>query len=169
MPSKEEINDALEVGVIYNPGSSQQLTDSVKFKVTDGLGHSDTVNFIFKVAGSGGLDTTTLATSGKDIIFATGDTDTLAGGGGADQFVFSMGTGDDTITDFAIGQDHIDLRAFFQTVDAGTEWFTSTNVKESPINTADTLLMLGNDSITLKNVAFTSLTANDFILHPGNN
>ena len=73
-----------------------------------------------------------------------------------------------TITDFTPGQDHIDLRAFFETVDADNiaDWLASSNVTT---NAGDTLLKLGDDSILLKGVdlQIASLTANDFILHPG--
>ena len=77
------------------------------------LGASDTVNFIFNQGNDNG-DVTLTGTSGKDVIFTTGNNDILTGGAGADQFVFkvSSNTNSDTITDFTPGQDHIDLRAF---------------------------------------------------------
>ncbi len=158
-----DVNSALEAGVTYDPGSSESPNDSVTFTVADGLGHSDTVNFIFNNR-NGGDGVTLTGTDGKDVIFATGNTDTLTGGAGADQFVFRVGDGNDTIADFTPGQDHIDLRAFFQTVDADNidQWLASGNVTN---NDGDTLLRLGDDSITLKHVA--SLTHNDFILSPG--
>ena len=162
-----EVNTALQTGVTYNPGGSLlPLTDSVTFTATDGNGHSDAVNFIFHRAGEGDVELT--GTDGKDVIFASGHTDTLTGGLGADQFVFRVGDGNDTITDFTPGQDHIDLRAFFETIDADNIdlWLASANVTT---NAGDTLLKLGQDSITLKNfdLHVASLTANDFILHPG--
>jgi VCBS repeat-containing protein len=160
-----DVNDALQTtGVTYFPGNNPQPeTDSVKFTVTDGLGHSDTVNFIFNNQDGDG-PVTLNGTDGKDVIFATGNTDTLTGGAGADQFVFRVGDGNDTITDFASGQDHLDLRAFFQTIDSDNidQWLASANVTT---NDGDTLLRLGDDSITLKHVV--SLTHNDFILSPG--
>ncbi|MBR1151378.1 VCBS domain-containing protein, partial [Bradyrhizobium sp. JYMT SZCCT0428] len=162
---REYINDALDAGVTYNPGSSQQLTDSVTFKVTDGFGHSDTVNFIFNVTGESDVELT--GTDGKDVIFATGNTDTLTGGAGADQFVFRVGDGNDTITDFTPGQDHIDLRAFFETINPETiDAWLHDHAAPSQNDPADMVLWLGgDDNVTLKQVA--SLTANDFILHPG--
>lgn len=163
-----DINATLRDGVTYNPGEvNQPDADSVTFTVTDGAGHSDTVHFIFNNQdGDGEVELS--GTDGKDVIFATGNTDTLTGRAGADQFVFRVGDGNDTITDFATGQDHIDLRAFFA-VDTGNidEWLGS-HAKTSPANSADVLITLDeHDSITLKNVAVTSLHANDFILHPG--
>ena len=38
--------------------------------------------------------------------------DTLTGGAGADTFVFGRDHGDDSITDFTVGEDRIDLTAF---------------------------------------------------------
>ena len=38
--------------------------------------------------------------------------DTLFGGGGSDTFVFAAGTGQDVVSDFASGTDHLDLSAF---------------------------------------------------------
>ena len=84
----------------------------VTLTVSDGLGHSDTVHFVFSEAGQGPVTLT--GTSGKDVIFATGSDDTLTGGASADQFVFAPGQNPsaDTITDFTPGQDRIDLRLF---------------------------------------------------------
>jgi Ca2+-binding RTX toxin-like protein len=135
----------------------------VTLKVTDAHGAADVVNFIFHQAGAGPGSPLT-GTSHKDVIFATGNPDELTGGASADQFVFNIGTGDDTIEDFVIGQDHIDLRAFFETINPDTidDWLFS----HAAPSQNDLVLSLGvDDSITLRNVA--SLTANDFILHPG--
>jgi hypothetical protein len=162
-----DINTTLSNGVVYDPGSNQPQADSVTLTVADGIGGTDTVHFIFNQAGTG-PNVALTGTSGKDVIIATGETDTLTGGAGADQFVFRTNTGNDTITDFTPGQDHIDLRAF-STVDTSTigTWL-SIHAVASPTNAADTLLTLGgDDSITLKNVLVANLSANDFILHPG--
>ena len=81
---------------------------------TDADGQSDTLNFVFQQTGWDGA--TLVGTAGKDIIFATEGNDMLAGGAGADQFVFApeyqYDLIADEITDFAVGEDHIDLRAF---------------------------------------------------------
>ena len=162
------IDTALSNGVVYDPGTigNQPLTDSVTVMVTDGFANFDTVNFIFNQAGTGPTVSLT-GTSGKDVIFDSGYVDTLTGGAGADQFVFRPDTGDDTIIDFTLGQDHIDLRAFNPAVNTDniTQWLT-THAAQSPTNSADAVITLdANDSITLKNVTAANLTANDFILH----
>jgi hypothetical protein len=162
-----DINTTLANGVTYSPSPDAPQTDSVTFTVTDKSGASDTVNFIFNQGNATG-DVTLVGTSGKDVIFTTGNNDTLTGGAGADQFVFkvSSNANSDTITDFAQGQDHIDLRAFASVnTDNITQWLT-THATQSQTNPADAVLTLdANDSVTLKNVVAAHLTANDFILH----
>ncbi|WP_422028784.1 DUF4214 domain-containing protein [Roseovarius sp.] len=49
---------------------------------------------------------------GNDILNGGGGNDSLTGGDGADTFVLSPGDGQDTITDFELGLDTIDLSAF---------------------------------------------------------
>ena len=65
-----------------------------------------------------------------------------------------------TITDFTAGLDKIDLRQFGN-IAALTDL---TEVQQG----SDTLITLdSHDTLLLKNVAAASLSANDFILHPG--
>ncbi|MGH6697284.1 calcium-binding protein [Sphingopyxis sp.] len=49
---------------------------------------------------------------GPDHLIGGGGNDLLAGGAGADWFVFAPGSGADEISDFTSGADHIDLSAF---------------------------------------------------------
>ena len=135
--------------------------------VTDGFGATDTVNFVFNLASNPSTPVTLVGTSGKDVIFATGNSDTLTGGSGADQFVFKQTTGTHTITDFSTIEDHIDLTALSSIVTAATlnSWIAS-NVKVSGVNPADTLVTLGSsEAITLHNVLATNVHASDFIVH----
>ena len=159
------INAALNSGITYDPHSPQPQTDSVTLTVADSFGHTDRVHFIFNQGGAG-PDVALTGTSGKDVIFATGHTDTLTGGASADQFVFAPETNPsaDTITDFKAGEDHIDLRAF-SFVDSSNiaSWLGS----HAAASGADTLMSLNSgESITLKNVALASLHASDFIVSP---
>ena len=71
--------------------------------------------------GPGGGDDLMLGGEGDDTIFGGQGADTLVGGAGsdrliggpgADTFVFAPGHGTDTISDFTIGMDRIDLTAF---------------------------------------------------------
>ena len=147
------VNATLNSGINYDPGNNPPQTDMVTLTVSDGLGHSDTVHFVFNEAGQGPV--TLAGTSGKDVIFATGADDTLTGGASADQFVFAPGQNPsaDTITDFTPGQDRIDLRLFSEVGSDNINGWLSTHAVQSSTNPADVLITLGNEAITLKNVA----------------
>ena len=161
------VNATLDSGISYDPGNDPPQTDMVTLTVSDGLGHSDTVHFLFNEAGQGPVTLT--GTSGKDVIFATGANDTLTGGASADQFVFAPGQSPsaDTITDFTPGQDRIDLRLFSEVVGSDNiNGWLSAHAVQSSTNSADVLITLGNDTLTLKDVTVTSLHAGDFIVSP---
>ena len=161
------VNAALGNGIVYDPGNDPPQTDMVTLTVSDGLGHSDTVHFVFKEAAQGPVTLT--GTSGKDVIFATDSNDTLTGGGSADQFVFApeQNPSADTITDFTPGQDHIDLRQFSEVVDSqNINGWLSAHAVQSSSHPADVLITLGHDTLTLKNVAVANLHASDFIVSP---
>jgi Ca2+-binding RTX toxin-like protein len=154
------INSDFTTGVIYHPGATPPATDSVTLTVTDGFGATDVVNFIFSQGGSGS-NVTLQGTSGKDVIFASGNADVLTGGAGQDQFVFkpiSSGTVQHTITDFETGIDTLDVRQF-------------SNITQASIPTAiqqgnDTLITLdAHDTLLLKNVVASSVHTSDYIVH----
>jgi Ca2+-binding RTX toxin-like protein len=161
-----QVNSDLSA-VTYAPGAHPPANDAVTLTVADSFGNSDTVHFVFNETGAPGEGNkiTLTGTSGKDVIIATGYDDNLTGGAGADQFVFAPNktSNHDTITDFAPGQDHLDIRAF-QSVDSTSigNWLKT---HASTTKDHDTLLTLdSNDSILLKNVS--SLHASDFIVTP---
>lgn len=178
--SLSQVNEALADGVIYttpiyDPENPEHhgLTDKVTLTVTDKADNSDSMNFIFSVFGEAGATLT--GEDGKDVLFGTGHNDTLTGSGGADTFVFSaetiywdegqftIGSGQDTITDFTQGQDKVALYEIYDNyadmVASGA--FTNPELDSNQIDLGD-----GN-SITLNGVQVSSLTANDFIFHPG--
>ena len=47
------VNATLDNGISYDPGNDPPQTDMVTLTVSDGLGHTDTVNFVFNEAGGG--------------------------------------------------------------------------------------------------------------------
>ena len=152
------INAELASGITYNPGSTPPATDKVTVTVTDNVGATDTVNFIFNVAPSPSQPVTLTSTTGKDVLFGTGY---------QDQFVFAANSNHDTIMNFTPGQDHIDLTALSAVVNQNnlSAWFAA-NVAASPTNSADTLVTLdATDNITLHNVAVANLHTSDFIIH----
>jgi hypothetical protein len=136
-------------------------TDEVT--VADSLGDADAVNFFCNEAGTG-PKITPQDTTGKDAIFGTRYGAVLTGGG-ADQFVFAPNSGPSTaqhpIEDFVAGLDKIVVRQI-SGISAPT---LPTETRQGN----DTLITLdSHDSRLLKNVAPASLSANDFIPHPGN-
>jgi len=152
-----DINNVLTAGPTYHPGAVPPSTDKVTLTVADGFGATDTVNFVFNQAGTG-PNVVLQGTSGKDVIFATGNQDVLTGGGGADQFVFkptSLGPSvQHTITDFVVGLDKIDVRQFA----------SISSLPSDVQQGSDTLITLDNhDTVLLKNVVASSLHAGDFI------
>jgi hypothetical protein len=92
--------------------------------------------------------------------------DIFIGSSGSDNFVFADDLGDDIITNFQHGTDHIDLHTMVSTNNLNA-WIDQ-HVTQSRSDPADTLITIdGHDTITLHNVLATSLTAGDFIVHPG--
>jgi hypothetical protein len=121
--------------------------------------------FVFAEQGSAVVN----GTPGNDVIHATSANDVLSGGAGADQFVFApeAKSSSDIITDFTPGQDHIDLRLFSGVVDsANIDNWLQTNAAPSAANPHDVMITIGNDALTLKNIALASLHASDFIVTP---
>ncbi len=131
----------------------------IEFTVTSDHG-TDTVHFVFNQAGNG-PNITLQGTGGKDVIFGTESSDTLTGGGGQDQFVFSptsSGTVQHAITDFETPLDRIDLREF-------TTIHTLANITVAQQG-SDTLVTVdSNDSILLQNVIAANIHASNFIFH----
>jgi VCBS repeat-containing protein len=146
------VNTTLQSGIIYHPGSAP--TDKVTLTVADGLGATDTVNFIFNVATTPATPVTLEGTTGKDVFFGTGY---------QDQFVFGANSNHDTIMNFTHGVDHVDLSAVVSTSNA-TTWFEQ-HVAAS-MNGLDTVVTVdAADTIVLRGVVAAILTPNDFILH----
>jgi Ca2+-binding RTX toxin-like protein len=100
---------------------------------------------------------TLTGTPGKDVFFGTGY---------QDKFVFAAQSNHDTIMDFTPGQDRIDLSAVVTTNNVST-WLGQ-HAAADPTHPSDTLITIdAADTIVLHNVSVASLSANDFILHPG--
>ncbi|MBV8926270.1 MAG: hypothetical protein JOZ74_12965, partial [Bradyrhizobium sp.] len=158
--SLAQVDSALS-SMTYDPGSNPPSSDKVTLTVSDNLGFSATENFIFNVNGSGPVSLS--GASGNNVIFATGNSDTLTGGGGQDQFVFKpssagqTSTVEHTITDFNVNLDTIDLRQF-------QDLHSIADLQATAANSTDTLLTLdGHEQVLLKSVLPGSLHTSDFI------
>jgi VCBS repeat-containing protein len=148
------INTALTSGITYDPGSTPPQTDSVSVTVTDAHNATDTVNFIFNVAGTGPV--TLQGTSDKDVLFATSNQDT---------FVFSPNSNHDTIVGFTEGQDQIDLQQFTNITSANISSLYSLDGSGNTIIHLDPSDPTDHNTILVK--AVTNLSTSDFVLHSG--
>ena len=94
-------------------------------------------------------------------IFAWSGADTLTGTGGNDLFVFAQPIGNDTIYDFNVASDQIDLVGF-----TGIAGFGDIAGAIAGDNKGDTVITLGaGETITLQTVDPASLTAADFVFN----
>ncbi|MGR9148100.1 calcium-binding protein [Rhizobium leguminosarum] len=121
-------------------------------------GTTETMVSIEALIGGTGDDILVGGTGGNRLEGYLGN-DTLTGGAGDDAFVFKAGFGRDTVTDFTAGAASVDV------LDISTDLFSdfayvlaaATQVGADTVITHD-----ANTSITLKNVALTSLHQDDF-------
>jgi len=114
-------------------------------------------DLIFNGLGNDAID----GGSGNDTLWGGAGNDTLTGGAGADNFVFGALSGDDTITDFSVTDDTLDLR--FAAVD-----FTSLADVQAAASltsvdgTAGVLIDLGGgNSVFIEDLTLTDLTSLD--------
>ena len=92
-------------------------------------------------------------------IFAWSGDDTLTGAGGNDLFVFAQPIGNDTISNFNVATDQIDLVGF-----AGITSFGDLAGQIAGDGNGDTVITLGvGETITLHGVDAATLTAADFV------
>ena len=111
------------------------------------------------IAGGNGADNLA-GNAGNDILIGGAGNDFLTGDAGADTFVFTQGSGFDTISDFEAGRDQIDLTDF------GFTSFDQLNLVQQ--DGFANLFIDQNTSIALTNVRnVDALSANDFILEGG--
>ena len=89
---------------------------------------------------------------GDDVLYGDLGDDTLTGGAGRDTFVMVAGGGHDLVTDFAVGQDRIDITSFA----AGGHGETFSGTPQGLLITFDT-----GDTITLAGVQLGQMAAHD--------
>jgi Ca2+-binding RTX toxin-like protein len=98
--------------------------------------------------------------AGIDYLYGEAGNDILTGGTGADVFVFELGFGNDTITDFWAGAGRTD-RIWFQsngTINPATASWHALDSAAGAVITVD-----GHGSLTLTGVTLAQLQADDFI------
>ena len=89
---------------VNGTSAGNTITGSDEADTLAGRGGND------KISGLAGNDTLR-GDGGNDTITGGAGDDRMTGGTGADTFVFALGSGADTVTDFEKSRDHIDLRA----------------------------------------------------------
>jgi Ca2+-binding RTX toxin-like protein len=120
--------------------------------VIDGLAGNDTIT------GTSEADTIR-GGAGNDILTGGAGNDVLSGGDGKDKFVFTVGCGHDTITDFVAGPASVDvvqMKGLFAN-------FSQVLAASQQVGSDVVITFNANDSLTLSNVTLASLAANDFL------
>ena len=94
-------------------------------------------------------------------IFALSGDDTLTGAGANDEFVFAQPIGNDTIDNFNVASDKIDLVGFNNVAS-----FSDIQANLTNDGNGDALITIGaGETITLNGIDATSLTASDFVFN----
>ena len=165
-----------------NNGIYDRITDITLGTATDLTNYNFyeiTNNVVNGTASPEVIDTTTTiaTTSGNDLIIGGKGEDTLTGGGGNDYYYFNeTSEGMDTITDFTIGEDKIDISNILATEIGytGSDPFTDNYVQlvefTHPTLGNSTIVQIDfdpTDSVYPKDIAFlegvTGITSADFI------
>lgn len=107
------------------------------------------------LTGGGGADQLS-GKAGRDFLVGGHGSDILSGGAGRDVFVFGRKHGQDHITDFCPGTDHIDL----STLRGGIDSFDDLVVRQRGDNT---LIITGEGKIWIEDLHRSDLDADDFI------
>jgi VCBS repeat-containing protein len=103
------------------------------------------------------------AAAGDDFVIGLSGNDQLTGGTGDDTFVFSVGSGNDVVTDFTAGNgtdDVLELRGF------GFSDLAGFRAVSSQVGTDVVIQLNANDSITLRDVQLADLSNDDFAFSP---
>ena len=108
----------------------------------------------------GAGDDALMGEEGDDTLDGGADDDVLYGGSGADKFVFQAGHGTDTVLDFTIDDDTIDLSAF-----TGISGFSDLTITPDGTTAVIDLSSHGGGTIRLENVTDTDLDAGDFTFY----
>lgn len=126
--------------MLFGGGGRDMLSGGGGRDVLQGGGGRDTLD--------GGRGRDTLEGGGaRDVLEGGAGRDLLTGGAGVDTFVFSAGDGVDTISDFAVGQDVIDL----QSLEIGFgDLMIETEGGDAAISAGDvTIILIGVDGAEL--------------------
>ena len=154
-------------GIRYDPGNDPSQTDMVTLNVSDGLGHSDTVHFVFNEAGQGPCDIDRHIRQGR--YFRDRFRRYVDRRCGRRSVHFCPGTEPRAPTRSRISRPARTTSICGCSPKCGLreyQWLAAHHAVQSSTNPADILITLGDETLTLKNVTVTSLHAGDFIVSP---
>lgn len=148
--------------VEFADGTIWSDTDIARFVTQIGTAANQTLTGtadVDRLVGKGG-DDTLLGNVGNDIVDFGVGTDTATGGAGDDTFIFKVGYGSDTITDFEGGSGIGDVVEFQNSLAAD---YTALQAFMDDFGGLDTVIDFGGgDSLTLQGVTLADLHADDF-------
>jgi len=119
--------------------------------LSGGAGNDD----LFSGAGTDQVD----GGAGNDTLWGGGGNDQFTGGSGADTFVFEVGHGDDTVTDFSTGSDILQLS------DTTTDFTSVADVQAAATAQGNDVLidLGGGDSVLLEDVSIADLANVEYV------
>lgn len=162
----------LKIENVVGSAYADTITGSTAANRILGNAGNDTLN------GAAGADQL-LGGNGADVLNGGADADVLTGGGSRDLFVFAMGdsngTAIDTITDFDVALDRVDLSALADALGGpltyrGTAGFTGTNGEvRHRVSAGDTRILIDTDGdlvadMTIFCAGVIAFEQNDFVL-----
>ena len=164
------LDNAAGTHILANGGSDTVLSGEGDDRTEGGSGFDDIYgeegdDSLKGGAGNDGLfggegdDTLDGGTEADLLVGGQGD-DVLTGGAGADTFVFTPDHGDDTITDFALGEDLIDLSSL-----EGIAGFEDVNIETYGMTTVIELACCGGGLVRLEGVDANNFDADDFVFY----
>ncbi|WP_310620783.1 calcium-binding protein [Flexibacterium corallicola] len=145
-----------EAGDLYMVGTNYGDAMYAKNPVTH---DTDAKGFMYGFGGDDVIE----GGDAKDHIFGGEGDDTMTGYGGNDVFVFETNAGNDTITDFTVGEDTIRFYGD-DYPDLAYDDLTITQVEDDTTTSGySTTVEYGDNQITLENVAASDLSQSDFM------
>jgi serralysin len=109
------------------------------------------------IYGGSGNDTL-LGGNGDDFLSGDFGIDILTGGGGSDRFAIQSSRGPETVLDFTVGEDFLELVSGLQ--------FSDVSLEQNALNTLVRRNSNGESLVVLNNVLTSSIGASDFISQP---
>ena len=152
---KDRIDSGAGRDLILDYGGGDRIDAGADADIVQALASNDRVNggdgadLLFGGKGNDVLN----GGNGRDFLIGEQNNDLLTGGSGLDYFVFDIHGGIDTIADFVAADDQIIIRR------GAVSMADVTLTKVG----ADTVVAFGDVTVTLQNVARTSVSAADFI------